>query len=188
MADAKEGPKQEFVASMGAILRAGPDRIVTPDGYRKFAEIKECDRTAHEAAIATEPDTHLGVVPQVVYPRRITGLPLEPARARFFPRGRHRVAVRRIAWARNCGYYLFNYCDGCWIVNGKFPTDFGTLLTDAVIFSVDMKAVQMDIVPAHGDLNDMMQLSQRDISTYPQPATDHWADTAKGNFDRIGIH
>jgi hypothetical protein len=47
VADAKEGPKQEFIASMGAILRAGPDRIVTPDGYSKFAEIKKCDRTEH---------------------------------------------------------------------------------------------------------------------------------------------
>jgi len=34
---------------MGAILCAGPGRIVTPDGYRKFAEIKECDRTLSTA-------------------------------------------------------------------------------------------------------------------------------------------
>jgi hypothetical protein len=45
VADAKAGPKQEVVAGMGAILLAGTDRIVTPDGYSKFAEIKKCDRT-----------------------------------------------------------------------------------------------------------------------------------------------
>ena len=45
MADAEEGPKQEFAAGLAAVLRASPDRIVTPDGYSKFAEIKKCDRT-----------------------------------------------------------------------------------------------------------------------------------------------
>jgi hypothetical protein len=45
VADAKERPKQAVVTGMGAILLAGTDRIVTPDGYRKFAEIKKCDRT-----------------------------------------------------------------------------------------------------------------------------------------------
>lgn len=35
-----------------------------------------------------------------------------------------------------------------------------SLITDAVVFAVDMKAVQMIIVPTHGGLNDMMKICQ----------------------------
>lgn len=62
------------------------------------------------------------------------------------------------------------------------------IVSDTVIFTVNMKLVQVVIIPALNDLDNKVKCSQWCISCDPQPTPDHRADTTNSNFNDINLH
>jgi hypothetical protein len=50
---------------------------------------------------------------------------------------------------------------------------------------VDVEAVEVVVLPAHHDLNDVVQLGQRRELTDEDPPPDHGADLKKANLELV---
>ena len=61
-------------------------------------------------------------------------------------------------------------------------------LADPVVDPMDVEVVQIIIVPAHGDLDDKMQIGQGRGAGESQAPPDQRTDAAERDFDRIELH
>lgn len=62
------------------------------------------------------------------------------------------------------------------------------LVRDTVVFTVNMKLVEIVVAPALYDLDNEVKRGQRRISRYSYPTPDHRTDTTNSDFDDIDLH
>jgi hypothetical protein len=60
-----------------------------------------------------------------------------------------------------------------------------TLVRDAVIFSVDVKPMQVGITPPHGNLNRVMEVGNALVAPYEQSPPDHRANTTQNDIELV---
>jgi hypothetical protein len=56
---------------------------------------------------------------------------------------------------------------------------------NAVIFAVDVKAIQVGIAPTHGDLNGVMEVGDGVVAPQEQSTPDHRADAAQDDLELV---
>jgi hypothetical protein len=72
-----------------------------------------------------------------------------------------------------------------------FPTNFpfgegkATLARNAVVFAVDLKAVQVGITPTHGDLNGVREVGDAVAAAQERSAPDHRTDAAQNHLELV---
>nr|WP_230842389.1 hypothetical protein [Gloeobacter morelensis] len=63
-----------------------------------------------------------------------------------------------------------------------------TWVGEAEVLAVDAEAVQMLILPAHGDLKDLVQVSQGGVFVHKHPLPDLRADAAQDKLKLVDLH
>jgi hypothetical protein len=60
-----------------------------------------------------------------------------------------------------------------------------SLVRNAIVSAVDLKAIQVRITPTHGDLNSVMEVSDAVVAPQEQSAPDHRADAAQNHLELV---
>ena len=58
-------------------------------------------------------------------------------------------------------------------------------MVNTIAFAVDDELMEMFVIPAHGDLDDVVQVGNSALTLDQKPSPDHGADTLKDDFELI---
>jgi hypothetical protein len=59
---------------------------------------------------------------------------------------------------------------------------------DAIVFATDAKAMQVGVIPAHSDLQGIMEIGDGAVAAHQQPAPDEWRDPTPPDVELINFY
>ena len=61
-------------------------------------------------------------------------------------------------------------------------------MRNAVIFTVDVKTMQVGITPTHGNLNRVMKVGNAVVTPQEQSPPDHWANATQNHLELVNAY